>query len=76
MASPYQDLSAEERKRIWAFSQYRLTLDQAMLMGLEDTARWYLQQSGESRRPLPNFIKLIDDRPLRAVRPEAVQLSQ
>lgn len=65
-----------EIKQLLEIYQYQLTLDHALLMGLEDTARWTLQQGGDSQRPVPNFLKLIAADPLRAVRPEAVKLEK
>ena len=47
-----------------------------MLMGLEDTARWTLQQGGDSQQTVPNFLNLIAAEPLRTVKPEAVRLEQ
>lgn len=69
-------LSPMEIKQLVGVYQYQLGLDHALLMGLEDTARWTLQQSGGSQRTVPNFLNLIAAEPLRAVRPEAVRLEK
>jgi NitT/TauT family transport system substrate-binding protein len=56
--------------------QYQLLLDHALLMGLEDTARWTLLQTGDSQRPVPNFLNLIASEPLQAVKPDSVRLGK
>ncbi|MFA6898901.1 MAG: NrtA/SsuA/CpmA family ABC transporter substrate-binding protein [Desulfurivibrionaceae bacterium] len=71
-----QKVSSAEIKQQMGFSQYRLALDHALLMGLEDTARWTLQQAGDSQRPVPNFLNLIAAEPLRTVNPEGVRLEK
>lgn len=71
-----QKLSAAELKQLWGQDDHRLSLDHAMLMGLEDTARWYIRQSDDSKRPVPNFIKLIQIGALQTVRPAAVDLEK
>jgi NitT/TauT family transport system substrate-binding protein len=70
-----QKLSRAQVTELWAMYDFRLSLDHPLLLGLEDTARWYLQQTG-SRRPLPNFINCIHCALLASVRPDAVNLRQ
>lgn len=69
-------LSPMEIRQLVGVYQYQLGLDHALLMGLEDTARWTLQQSGNGQHAVPNFLNLIAAEPLRAVRPEAVRLEK
>ena len=71
-----QKISPAEIKQLLGIYQYQLTLDHAMLMGLEDTNRWTLQQAGDSRRPVVNFLTLIAAEPLQAVRPDSVRLAK
>ena len=70
-----KDSPAEIKQRIGIY-QYQLTLDQGMLMGLEDTTRWMLQQTGDGRRTVPNFLNLIAAEPLRTVNPDGVRLEK
>lgn len=69
-------LSPTEIKQLVGIYQYQLGLDHALLMGLEDTARWTLQQTGDGQRTVPDFLNLIAAEPLRAVNPEAVMLEK
>ncbi|OGR07980.1 MAG: hypothetical protein A2511_06690 [Deltaproteobacteria bacterium RIFOXYD12_FULL_50_9] len=51
IAREYQKVSAAEINNLLDFYQSRLSLDHAMLMGLEDTARWNFERSGGQQRP-------------------------
>ncbi len=58
-------------------SDFHLTLDQSLLLALSDQSRW-AQRTGLVRESsaIPNFFELIDQGPLRAVRPAAVRIIQ
>ncbi|MCX5864408.1 MAG: NrtA/SsuA/CpmA family ABC transporter substrate-binding protein [Deltaproteobacteria bacterium] len=74
-ASQNQKVSSSEIKQLLEGYQYRLTLDHAMLMGLEDTARWMAALTGTGQKPV-NFLNLIAANPLRTVQPDAVRLEK
>lgn len=76
LAQGAQKGSSEEIKKQVGFYQYQLGLDHAMVMGLEETARWMLRQRGEGQQGAPNFLNRIDARPLQAVHPESVRLEK
>lgn len=69
-------VSLAETKQLLGIYQYQLLLDHALLMGLEDTARWTLRQNGDNQAPSPNFLNLIAAEPLRAVNPDSVRLGK
>jgi len=78
IVSADRKLPLAEVKELWEIYDQRLSLDHAMLMGLEDMARWFVQQQQEKSavRPIPNFMNLIHLDSLRAVRPEAINLEK
>jgi len=76
IAGDYQKLPMAEIKELWGMYEQRLSLDHAMLMGLEDTARWYVQQSDKPNLPIPNLMNLIHVESLRAVKPDAIRLDK
>ena len=76
LASAYQGIPLTEIKQLWGMYLHHLSLDHAMLMGLEDTARWYVKQMDDSQRPVPNLMPLIHTESLRAVRPDAINLTK
>ena len=65
---------AELSASIWRAQDYTLTLDESLLGGLEDYARWALAKTGTAEAKLPNFLDFIDPRPLRSVQAEAVSI--
>jgi NitT/TauT family transport system substrate-binding protein len=65
---------AELSASIWRAQDYTLTLDESLLGGLEDYARWALAKKGAAEAKLPNFLDFIDPRPLRSVQADAVSI--
>lgn len=74
-ASHGQKVSSAEMDELLADYQYHLTLDHAMLMGLEDTTRWMVALTGTGQKSV-NFLNLIAAEPLRTVQPGAVRLEK
>lgn len=61
----------------WSDFDLRVLLDQAMLSGLEDQARWAIDnQLVENHRKMPNYLRFIDTEALKTARPEAVTIIQ
>lgn len=59
----------------WPDHEFTLRLGQAMLLNLEDQARWMLaQKTGGIIPNIPNSLDFIDTHPLQAVNPEAVRI--
>ena len=63
----------EER---WPDFTFAITLDQALVINLEDQARWAIRSGLTKSRTVPNFLDFIDAAPLARVRPGAVTLIQ
>lgn len=59
---------------IWDIYNYRVTLDQAFLVNLEEQTRWAVKNRLTQRRDMPNYLDFIDVDGLRAVKPEAVRI--
>lgn len=60
--------------QIWRVYDFTLTLDESLLSGLEDEARWALAKKATPQATLPNFLEFIDVRPLQSARPDAVSI--
>lgn len=52
-----------------------VNLPQHLLLSLEDHASWMQEQGLAPDGALPNFLKFIDDAPLRSIKPSAVNIS-
>jgi len=59
---------------IWDIFTFRLTLDQALLVDLEDQTRWAIKNRLVARRDMPNYLDYIYCDGLAAVKPEAVRI--
>lgn len=59
----------------WPRYRYRLSLDQALLTTLESEARWAMLEGHVGAARAPNFLDVIDTRPLRRVLPSAVGIA-
>jgi NitT/TauT family transport system substrate-binding protein len=75
LARSYQNVTPGDIDHLWDFYQHRLSLETAMVMGLEETARWAQEKTAGTRRSMPNFMKLIHSESLKAVNAPAVMLN-
>jgi NitT/TauT family transport system substrate-binding protein len=59
---------------IWDVYNYQVSLDQALLVNLEDQTRWALKNRLTAGRIMPNYLDFIYADGLSAVKPEAVRI--
>ncbi len=59
---------------VWSQNQFSLTLDQSLVVALEDEARWMISSGITDQLEVPNFLDHIYEDPLKAVRPAAVNI--
>jgi ABC-type nitrate/sulfonate/bicarbonate transport system substrate-binding protein len=59
---------------IWDIYNFRVTLDQPLLVSLEEQTRWAIKNRLTQRREMPNYLDFIDADSLRAVKPEVVRI--
>jgi ABC-type nitrate/sulfonate/bicarbonate transport system substrate-binding protein len=60
----------------WPNYRFTAALDQSLILNLEDQARWMLQSGSGSVSTTPNFLDYIDTDGLKAVQPDAVNITQ
>lgn len=53
---------------VWPIFIHKLSLDDALLLTMEDEARWAISKKYTAATKVPDFSKYIDDRPLKAAR--------
>jgi NitT/TauT family transport system substrate-binding protein len=66
---PLADLQAGKYPK-----KYELFLDQALLLAMEDEARWMIQSRLTDQTRVPNYLHYIDAEALGGVKPRAVRL--
>ncbi|MGB0712290.1 MAG: ABC transporter substrate-binding protein [Gammaproteobacteria bacterium] len=60
--------------QIWPQFNLSITLDQDLLIGLEDIAAWAMEEGLLEAPAIPNMLELIDTRPLHEVDPGSVNI--
>lgn len=60
--------------RLFDPEDYTVTLDQTLLLALDDQTRWAMQQGLIKAGPVPNYLKALKYQPLEAVQPTAVRI--
>jgi NitT/TauT family transport system substrate-binding protein len=66
--------SKEMLEAVWEDYIYEITLDNSMLAGLEDEARWAIQNKLVSTRTAPNYLDYYYLDAMKAVKPESVSI--
>ena len=61
---------------VWSQNQFSLSLDQALILAMEDEARWMIKNNLTSEKQIPDFVNYIYLDGLKAVKPEAVKIIQ
>lgn len=59
---------------VWSQNQYSLSLEQSLILVMEDEARWMIANNLTSETVVPDFLKYIHADGLMEVRPKAVNL--
>lgn len=59
---------------VWPRYQFSLSLDQSLILAMEDEARWMINNNLTTEKEVPNFPHYIYRDGLEAVKPEAVNI--
>jgi NitT/TauT family transport system substrate-binding protein len=66
------NVSLENMMELWPTFEFNVTLDQSLLLTLEDETRWAIKNKLTDRTDMPNYLHHIYLDALHAVRPTAV----
>jgi NitT/TauT family transport system substrate-binding protein len=66
------NVSLEELQEVWPSYQFSVTLDQSLLLTLEDETRWAIKNELTDQSTIPNYLHHVYLEALEAVRPAAV----
>ena len=67
-------LSDSEIAALWPDLDLRVSLDQRLLLSLEDEARWAIKNKLTDKTQIPNYLNFIYPAALEAIKPEAVTI--
>jgi ABC-type nitrate/sulfonate/bicarbonate transport system substrate-binding protein len=59
---------------IWPQNQFSLSLDQSLIIAMEDEARWMINSNLTTEKRVPDFVKFIYEASLKSVKPQAVNI--
>ncbi len=68
------DLDAAYMETVWSQNQFSLSLDQSLILAMEDEARWMIEHNLTSETTIPDFLEYIYVDGLEAIKPEAVNI--
>jgi ABC-type nitrate/sulfonate/bicarbonate transport system substrate-binding protein len=74
LAAEFIKLDRSILDQIWDIYNFRVTLDQALIIDLEDQTRWAIKNRLVARHVMPNYLDFIYMDGLQAVKPEAVRI--
>jgi NitT/TauT family transport system substrate-binding protein len=58
--------------RVWLQNNFSLSLDQALILAMEDEARWMMRNGLTGDKEVPDFADYVYEEGLKAFKPEAV----
>jgi NitT/TauT family transport system substrate-binding protein len=70
----FMKTEAASLERLWPLYRFQVTLDQALILALEDEARWAVKNRLTDRAAEVNFLDVISIDALKAVAPDAVTI--
>ncbi|MBI5035374.1 MAG: NrtA/SsuA/CpmA family ABC transporter substrate-binding protein [Chloroflexi bacterium] len=59
---------------IWQEHQISISLDQSLILALEDQARWMIRNNLTDEKTTPNFLDYISEKTIQALKPQAVNI--
>jgi NitT/TauT family transport system substrate-binding protein len=68
------NLDAAYIETVWSRNQFSLSLDQALIVTMEDEARWMISNNLTTEKQVPDFVNYMYVDGLKAVKPEAVNI--
>ncbi len=72
--SKYMGISETEMAAVWSDVTLQISLDQPLLLTLEDEARWAIKSGFTDKKEVPNYLNFIYLDGLEAVKPKAVTI--
>ena len=61
-------------RKIWADADFTVTLDQSLILALDEESRWAMKGRLTNTRKVPNYLDFIYFDGLKSVKPEAVRI--
>jgi NitT/TauT family transport system substrate-binding protein len=70
------NLSRKQVEKSWMECNYKLSLDNLLLITLELEAKWAIRYKYVKEKSIPNYLKVVNTEILSRVSPESVSISR
>jgi NitT/TauT family transport system substrate-binding protein len=70
----FNRMDAETLRKMWQDNYYTVSLDQPLILALEDESRWAIQNRLTDAENVPNYLDFIYFDGLQSVKPKAVRI--
>jgi sulfonate transport system substrate-binding protein len=74
MVADYTRMDISFVREIWDDMKFGVSLDQSLILALEDESRWAIKNRLTSARKIPNYLDFIYFDGLNSIKPEAVRI--
>ncbi|OPZ87473.1 MAG: putative thiamine biosynthesis protein [bacterium ADurb.Bin429] len=68
------NLEAGYLETVWTQNQFALSLEQSLILAMEDEARWMMKNKLTPDQHVPDFLAYISEDALKAIKPNAVHI--
>ena len=68
------NLSDAYMDKVWSQNQFSLSLDQSLLLAMQDEAQWLINNNLTNATSVPNFTDYVYMDGLKSVKPDAVNI--
>ena len=68
------NLDVAYMESVWSQNQFSLSLDESLILAMEDEARWMIRNNLTTEKHVPNFLDFIYEDALKAIKPAAVNI--
>jgi len=68
------DVDTDYMETVWSQNQYSLSLNEYLILSMEDEARWMINNNLTTEKQMPDFTEYIYEDGLKAVEPNVVNI--
>lgn len=68
------NLDAAYMESVWPQNRFSLSLDQSLILAMEDEARWMIMNNLTTEKEIPKLLDYIHEHSLKAIKPEVVNI--
>ena len=74
IVSDFYGIDIETLRDPWSAADFAVTLDQSLVLSMEDESRWAIKKKLTGEKKIPNYLHYIYFEGLESVKPEAIRI--